>query len=455
MNSMALAQPDITLLLDMDGVIREVTLSDSLAEESVDDWIGQPWEDTVTDTGNAKVRLMVDNARSSRVSVFRQITQRFPSGRQLLMEYTTVRLGGKTGLVVIGKSLQSVTELQSRLIAAQQAMERDYWKLREIETRYRLLFDASNEAVMLLKASDLRVIEANPAAIRALGLSPIGREFLPELLQREREAFESMLLRVREHGKAPVMLIHLGSDRTPWLVRATLMPADPGPAFMIQLTPAGVLRASTDDPVDIEPLIERGPDGFVVIDRAGMIHRVNRAFLDLVQIGAEGAVADEHLGRWLGRPGADLNTLLTNVGKHGTVRLFSTTLHGELGTETEVEISAAGDADRPEYIGLLIRDVGGRLPTTNRSDGSLAGMLASVAQQIGQIPLRQLVRETTGVLEKHYIEAALEITEGNRTAAAELLGLSRQSLYVKLNQHGFTVDSPAPSSRRRTLSRNH
>ena len=85
------------------------------------------------------------------------------------MEYTTVRLGGKAGLIAIGRNLQAVAELQSRLIAAQQAMEQEYWKLREVETRYRLLFDASNEAVLLLKADTLRIMEANPAAIRAAG----------------------------------------------------------------------------------------------------------------------------------------------------------------------------------------------------------------------------------------------------------------------------------------------
>ena len=50
------------------------------------------------------------------------------------------------------------------------------------------------------------------------------------------------------------------------------------------------------------------------------------------------------------------------------------------------------------------------------------------------------------IVEQHYIEAALELTRGNRTAAAELLGLSRQSLYAKLNRYGL-------DGRRRTRPR--
>jgi DNA-binding NtrC family response regulator len=48
-----------------------------------------------------------------------------------------------------------------------------------------------------------------------------------------------------------------------------------------------------------------------------------------------------------------------------------------------------------------------------------------------------LVRETTDVIERLCIEAALKLTGDNRATAAELLGLSRQSLYVKLRRFGL------------------
>ena len=40
-------QPDVTLLLDMDGVIREATLSASLSNENVDGWLGKSWSEIV------------------------------------------------------------------------------------------------------------------------------------------------------------------------------------------------------------------------------------------------------------------------------------------------------------------------------------------------------------------------------------------------------------------------
>jgi DNA-binding NtrC family response regulator len=41
------------------------------------------------------------------------------------------------------------------------------------------------------------------------------------------------------------------------------------------------------------------------------------------------------------------------------------------------------------------------------------------------------------VIEKLAIEAALDLTNNNRANAAEMLGLSRQSLYVKLRRYGI------------------
>jgi transcriptional regulator PpsR len=445
MSSVNIAQPDVTLLLDLDGVIREATLSRSLSVEVVESWLGKSWNETITDNGGDKVRRMLTDAREQGVSAFRQVTQRFPSGLELPMEYTTVLLGGRAGLLAIGKSLQAVAELQARLIAAQQAMERDYWKLREVETRYRLLFDASQEPVVLLKASDLRIIQANPTALAALGMlqlktQSIGeRDFVSGISAEDREPFQTMAMRVRGQGKAPGILIHLGKERKPWLVRASLMSADPDSVMMLQLSPGwtGQPNSVEQDSISIDDMIERLPDAFIVIDTEGVIRRANRSFLDLVEAGAKGSVVGERLTRWLWRPGADLAVLLDNIERHRFIRMFTTTIQGELGTPTEVEISATGNSDiAPQYIGVLIRDVGRRISGTP-DDKNLRSALGSLAERIGKTPLRSLVKDTVGAVERHYVKSALDLANDNRTVAAELLGLSRQSLYAKLNRYGL------------------
>ncbi|MES2195171.1 MAG: transcriptional regulator PpsR [Pseudomonadota bacterium] len=452
MAALPTVQPDITLLLDMDGVIREATLSPAMSAESVDGWLGRPWVEIAGEMGGDKVKRMVDDARVSGISAFRQINQRFPSGLEIPMEFTTVLLGGRAGMLAIGKNLQAVAELQSRLIAAQQTMERDYWKLREIETRYRLVFDASNEAVMIVSTANLRIIEANRTAVEALNSSRrrnedlAGRELLHEVAANDREAVREMLARIRERGKALSILVHLGAEARPWMLRGSLITAEPGHVFLLQFTAATDLSAPAErnDQSIVEDLVDHLPDAFVALDATGIIRHANQAFLDLVQVGSKGSAIGESLGRWLWQPGADLNALLANIQSHRTVRLFTTTIRGELGTDTEVEISAgASQGSEHNHIGVLLRNVARRLPSSGESD-LLRTALGSMSEQIGKSSLRKLVKNTVGIVEQHYVKQALELAGGNRTATAELLGLSRQSLYAKLSLYG--LDDKGPGS---------
>jgi transcriptional regulator PpsR len=436
-------QPDLTLLLDMDGVIREATLSPSMSRENVNDWLGRPWEEVVGAAGEKIQRIMQDTRRTG-ISAFRQIMQKFPSGLELPMEFTTVLLGGRVGMLAIGKNLQAVAELQARLISAQQTIERDYWKLREIETRYRLVMEDSNDAVLLAKVADLRIVEANKTATASLAGSGrrkeglIGRDFLQEIAVKDRESVELMLRRVRDQGKAPVIVIHQGEKAKPWTLRGSLMTHESAPVFLLQMTAIGQLpRATAPEHEDLEGVLDRIPDAITIIDEKGTIKKANRAFTELVEVGSTDAVIDENLSRWLSRPGADLSVLISNIQRHGVVRLLSTTAQGELGTETEIEISASGyqqGGDR--RIILALRNVARRLSPSPETD-SLRAALASINETVGKTPLRKLVKSTVEVVEQHYVRAALQLADGNRTTTAEILGLSRQSLYAKLDRYSI------------------
>ncbi len=461
MSGISVSQPDVTLLLDLDGIIRRATLGDSLPAEAMESWVGRPWVDTVSEDGSEKVSRMLQDARTTGVCAYNMVYQRFPNGLELPVEYSTIRLGDNSGMIAIGKNQQTVADLQNRLIAAQQAREQDYWKLREVETRYRLLFETSNEVVLMVRADGLRIVEANLAALRSLSLAP-GQDLISELQPAEQETFRTMLIRVRQQGRAPGIVVHLGVERAAWTMRASLIANESQDTYLLQLAPmaAAATQISATNALaqrngrperpqlPLDELMDRVPDAFVVIDQVGTIMRANLAFLDLVQMGGENAVLGEKLSRWLSRPGADLAVLLANVRRHRSVRLFSTTLMGELSTEVEVEISAVGNTEnQPRYVGVLIRDVSRRMlqstniaastPAILGNGNTLLAALGAMADDLGQTSLPTLIKQTVGLVEKHFIEAALGRSDGNRTATAELLGLSRQSLYLKLNRYGL------------------
>jgi transcriptional regulator PpsR len=145
------------------------------------------------------------------------------------------------------------------------------------------------------------------------------------------------------------------------------------------------------------------------------------------------------LDQWIGRDGVDFNVLMANLRQRGTVRLFSTTMRGELGAQTDIEISAASamNGGSPEYS-FAIRNIAGRVRADPRRGRELPHSVEQLTELVGRVSLKELVRETTDMIERLCIEAALELTQDNRASAAEMLGLSRQSLYVKLRRYGLS-----------------
>jgi DNA-binding NtrC family response regulator len=81
--------------------------------------------------------------------------------------------------------------------------------------------------------------------------------------------------------------------------------------------------------------------------------------------------------------------------------------------------------------------VGRRLNADARPNKELPRSASQMTELVGRLPLKDIVRETTDLIEQLCIEAALELTGDNRASAAEILGLSRQSLYIKLRRLGI------------------
>jgi transcriptional regulator PpsR len=158
----------------------------------------------------------------------------------------------------------------------------------------------------------------------------------------------------------------------------------------------------------------------------------------MTAIGSEEQVRGHALTRWLGRPGVDVNVLLGNLRDHGLVRDFATRLRGEHGGDEEVEVTAVSLADSGlAQSAFLIRRADPILKGGTETRRELPHSVERMTELVGRVPLKELVRDTTDVIERLCIETALKMTGDNRASAAQMLGLSRQSLYAKLRRYGF------------------
>ncbi len=447
------AVSDIALILDQKGMIRDVALgNDELSAQISDDWVGRSWSDTVTAESRGKVKTLIADALSdSGAPIWQQLAHISPSGGEVPVRYCATRLGSRDHLIAVGRDLQGFAALQQRLVDAQQSLERDYWRLRQLETRYRLLFRSSSDAVLVMDPATGKVVEANPAASQLLAADPrrlVGRHFPEGFDETGTRAVESLIAGVRAAGKANDVHARLRNG-TELNISATLIRQENTSMLLLRLvqisrSPQGSVE-SAEPRSRLAKIMDRAPDGIVVTSPDGRILNANAAFLDLTQVSNEEQVRGESLDHWLGRPGVDLNVLLANLRQHGAVRLFATTVRSDYGASSEVEISAVAiQNDEQPSFGFIIRNVDRRVSADSSSEQALPRSVEHLTELVGRVPLKEVVRESSDMIERLCIEAALELTGDNRASAAELLGLSRQSLYVKLRRYGLS--DPAAES---------
>ncbi len=449
--TMVAAAADITLVLDANGVIRDVAgHSDDLMADLASEtgWIGRPWSATVTIESRAKVDAILREAAGNATPRWRHVNHPTNSGADMPIQYSAVQVGADGRVVAFGRDLRAMSDLQQRLVNAQQSMERDYARMRHAETRYRLLFQMSSEAVLILDAAAQKVLEANPAARTLCGEAGkrlVGGGFADAFAPDSQPALQALLSTVRAAGRADdvrAVLAGAPEDIAPRevTVSASLLREENLSYFLVRLTATDAEAAAVlpRAKVRLLKLVESAPDGFVVTGTDGRVITANAAFLEMVQMPTEEQVRGESLDRWVGRPGVDLDVLIANLRQRGTVRLFASTLNGEYGGKMEVEISATSviNGGQPSF-GFAVRNVGHRLSLDSRPATGLPRSVEQLTELIGRVSLKDLVRESTDMIERLYIEAALKLTGDNRASAAEMLGLSRQSLYVKLRRYGL------------------
>ena len=434
---------DIALILSADEVIRSVLVNPHHRSfGSLNQWEGRALRQVLTVESIAKfgARLLELTAQGGTRAV--ELNHIDDQSLEFPVRYALHRFAGDGTILMLGRDLRPIAEMQQQLVKAQLALERDYEAQREIDTRYRVLMETTRDAIIVVSMTTGRIVDLNLAAAVLLGGSRqdmVGAAIAQEFAGRRRGEFlESMASLAIADSSSPLELQARRSHKR-LLVVPTVFRAAGERLLMCRLELADVGDAQRDELTEnLFGLFHEGADSVVFADMDGMIRSANEAFLNLTDSASLAAVKGRSFGEFLARGAVDLRVLSDNARRVGQMRMYGTKVNAAYGGQISVEISATYLNDRPQpFFVFVVRDTSRaealRRPGLNvTEDGG-----RSIMELVGSSTLKDIVAETTDVVEKMCIETAVELTRNNRVAAAEMLGLSRQSLYVKLRKYGL------------------
>jgi transcriptional regulator PpsR len=358
------------------------------------------------------------------------------------IRYSFHRIGPDGAILMLGRDLRPIAEMQQQLVKAQIALERDYEMQREYDTRFRVLMESSREAVIFVSMQTGKITEANAMAGATFGRTReemAGLPLAPEFeLKKRGDLLDALASQALAERAVPIKLQLARSGETV-RVTPTLFRAAGERVLLCRIEAEGASSVTGDSlSHNLNGLYIFGPDAIVFADEQGIILSANESFLNLIDVAHDMNVKGKSLADFLSRGSVDLKVLTENALRSGRMRLYPTKMAGEFGPPRSVEISVTSiQAGGQSIFAFVIRDAGrieqSRPPGAPVTDENVR----SVMELVGSATLKEIVAETTNVVERMCIETAVELTMNNRVAAAEMLGLSRQSLYVKLRKYGL------------------
>ncbi len=332
--TMARVVGDIALVVDAQGVITEVADGASGPIAGCDQWVGRHWVDTVSPDSQAKVlSLLAEVAPCAQTALGRELLHPLPGQGVLPLAWSAIRLGPHGPVLAVGRDLRAVTALQQRFVEVQQEMERHYWRYRLVQSRSQRLYQVAHDAVMVLDAASLVVLQANAASAQWLQ-RPLSMLLHQPLTDSLPSGLLSPVLEVlvasRSSGRASHRRgVEAGASGRLELAAAPLT-GEGRRHLILQVrqeslsTSAGTSESQTgvDEALALSrmaEIVETLSDALLVTDADGGVLMANPAFLTLSGVADEALLRRQPLPALVGDPQGAWAALVAQVRRVGLV----------------------------------------------------------------------------------------------------------------------------------------
>jgi transcriptional regulator PpsR len=435
------AASDLSLVVDDRDIVTAVTHSLELPHEgALDAWQGMHVDEIVSETSRPTLRRMLRLVRADDPAPRFDVSHPVGNLTDLPIRYAAVRLGRQGGVALFGRDRRSELDLYGKLLTSRNALERSNRLQRQSDAHYRILFESAAAATIMVDADTGRMRDVNARAAELLGSTSAeltGRRLVSIAAKADRPAVQA-LLSAAAVSVGPQSATVQGAQGAQLQLSGELFRAGELRLVLVHLAPAGTAAAGERaDAAAHVALLQQAPEAIVLSDDAGGVIWANEAFLALAGVPLAAHLLGRPLESLFEWPGAGQDILFQNARRRGSVAAVAGLLRGAHGSLVDIEMSVVALQGAGAGFGLVLR------PASR--DTSRQGVAADIVhtaedmiELVGRVPLKDLVRDTTDVIEKMCIEAALRLTGNNRASAARALGLSRQAFYLKLARFGIT-----------------
>jgi len=397
---LAASAGDIVLVVDDKGWIVDGA-ADLGQFPDLTDWIGKDWRSTVTVESRVKIDEMLAHKPNGELPHPRHINQKGKHG-DVPVRFRLIEMAGGKQNLAIGRDLRDAAVLQQRLLQAQQSLERDYLRLRQLETRYRLLFELSNEPVMIIDSENRRIVEANPASHTLVLARPgtlSGSKFLALFDRSERERLIAFLGSALTSNSVTPIGVKLAERETTLTLSGTGF-RQRGRLYVLIRFDGGE-RNETIEEAAMLGTLESMPDAFVLTDNDWRIVVANVAFAELIGAASIDQIRGRSLAEFVGRPGIDLDLIQGQLLKQGFARNVNSVIGASDGVEGEpIELSAVRTGEDEPHIGIVIRPIARRLRDLPPMPQEMPRSVEQLTELVGRMSLKDIVRESTDLIER-------------------------------------------------------
>ena len=436
---------DFAFVISSDGEIIQTVTSPFLAPRlDLNSWKGLQFQDTLTKESVPKFEARIAQFKEGQKEVRPVELNHRPTDQQteLPVRYTYHCAAEDGSTLLLGSDLRPVAEMQQQLVEAQIALENDYDARREHEIRLKVLMESSDVATVFIALDTGVISSCNSAAEVLLGRSRKELMDVSFATEFEDEGVTSLIDRIvtaASDVSITAVLAKSARGGRSYRLIPTLFRGATSQMLLCKMEPEDSSLETVDQlATHLVSFFHKGVDPIVFVNMSGQILSANEAFVSVANVTHAQTLSGRSMSEFFSRGSVDLNVILESARRNGKMRLYSTKILNEHGDERPVEISTTQVRTEREPICVLVMRNARRVeaistPTNQMSEAEVN----SVVELIGNQSLKDVVARSTDVVEKMCIETAIGMTSNNRVAAAEMLGLSRQSLYVKLRKYNL------------------